>query len=79
MKDLISGTKKFINCYQMRHLEIPHYSSLTVKELYGFIDQYPETFAYYPCEKEIGRLPRQWVANVAYSLLKDVFSDWVKA
>ena len=33
---------------------------------------------YYPVKQEIRKLPKQWIANVAYSVLGDDFSDWVK-
>ena len=46
--------------------------------LYNFIGQYPETFAFYPDESEIYKLPKQWIANVAYSILGETFSQWVK-
>ena len=49
-----------------------------MERLYEFIGQYPETYAYYPVKQEIRKLPKQWIANVAYSVLGDDFSDWVK-
>ena len=49
-----------------------------MERLYESFGQYPETFAYYPVKKEIRKLPKQWIANVAYSILEDEFSDWVK-
>ena len=49
-----------------------------MERLYEFIGQYPETFVYYPIKQEIRKLPKQWIANVAYSVLGDDFSDWVK-
>ena len=52
---------------------------MKVERLYEFIGQYPETYAYYPVKQEIRKLPKQWIANVAYSILEDEFSDWVKA
>ena len=51
---------------------------MKVERLHEFIGQYPETFAYYPVKQEIRKLPKQWIANVAYSILEDEFSDWVK-
>ena len=72
------GKKKYIKNDKLRHLEIPHYSTLTVKEIYSFIGDHPDTHIYYPDAKEVPRLPRQWLCNVAYSLLGDIFSNWVK-
>ena len=30
-----------------------------------------------PIEKELPKLPKQWICNVAYSLIGDPFRDWV--
>jgi hypothetical protein len=30
-----------------------------------------------PIEKELSKLPKQWICNVAYSLIGDPFRDWV--
>ena len=32
-----------------------------------------------PDAQEIHKVPKQWLCNVANSILKNVFSDWVKA
>ena len=78
MKDLVNGKKKYIKDHQCRHLQVPQYKSLKVQFLYDFIGQYPETFPYYPDESEIHKLPKQWIVNVAYSILGSTFSAWVK-
>ncbi len=31
-----------------------------------------------PDERDIPKLPRQWVVNLAYTLIGDEFRDWVK-
>ena len=36
------------------------------------------THDYYPVEQEMKKLPKQWIVNVAYSVLGDTFSFWVK-
>ena len=33
---------------------------------------------YLPDEKEIPKVPKQWLANVCHTVLKDVFRTWVK-
>ena len=60
------------------HLQIPQYETLTVLKLYDFINQYPDAFPYYPVEQEVKKLPKQWIANVAYSVIGDDFRHWVK-
>jgi hypothetical protein len=44
------------------------------------VDSIPELKLYYPKDpKDRKRLPKQWCINVAYSVVGDLFSDWVKA
>ena len=32
-----------------------------------------------PCEKEIVKLPKQYLVNVIYTVVGQQFSDWVRA
>ena len=64
--------------HECRHLQVPQYKTLKVERLYQFIGNYPDTFRYYPVDSEIHRLPKQWLVNVAYAVLGDLFSSWVK-
>ena len=50
-----------------------------MRTLCSFISNYPDTFKYYPDEQEIRKLPKQWIVNVAYSILDDTFNDWVRS
>ena len=34
---------------------------------------------YLPIEKELDKVPKQWLVNVIYSVLADPFKNWVKA
>ena len=34
---------------------------------------------YLPEPKEIKKIPKQWLANVCHTVLKDIFKTWVKA
>ena len=57
---------------------MPQYKSLSMRRLAEFISGHPATHCYYPEGKESDKLPKQWIANVAYSVLGDTFSEWVK-
>ena len=41
--------------------------------------QYAEVLNYLPDETDIYKLPRQWVVNVAYTIVGDEFSEWIKS
>lgn len=78
MKDLINGTKKFIKDDQVRHMYVPQYETLTVKEISGYIELYPEVRRYLPIQKELKTLPKQFLVNVIYTIVKGPFNEWVK-
>ena len=44
----------------------------------NFVAPYDMVGNYLPDPKEIPKVPKQWIANVCHTLLKNVFSDWVK-
>ena len=43
------------------------------------MQRHPVTADYLPDPDDFRRLPRQWLINVAYSLIEKPFADWVLA
>jgi hypothetical protein len=41
--------------------------------------KYPQVAYYLPDAKELAKVPRQWLANVFYSVAGKPFADWVDA
>ena len=35
-------------------------------------------YQYFPIQKEMKKLPKQWIVNVMYTCLGDAFANWVK-
>ena len=63
----------------MRTVVVPQYEGLTIKEMDEAIFQRHEgIYQYLPDEVEIHKTPKQWIVNVAASVLEDTFTDWVK-
>ena len=60
-----------------RHLPVPQYEGLTTSDIYLFCGDYEIVFGYFPDEREIRKLPKQWVINLVYSLVGDPFKKWV--
>ena len=58
---------------------MPQYKSLSLDKLAQFINSHTEVHFFYPEEKEMRKLPKQWITNVAYAVLDDTFSGWVKS
>ena len=45
----------------------------------NFSAKYPGVNKYFPIEKEMDKLPRQYIANVIYTIVGNQFSEWVKS
>ena len=72
------GTKKFLHCDRVQYLSVPQYEGLGIKEFLAEVAKYPDTAQYFPEPDDIRKLPRQWIINVAYSLVGKPFADWVQ-
>ena len=76
MKQLVQGERKFIHCDRVRYLSVPQYEGLGIKEFIEEALRYPQTRQYLPDEEDFRRLPRQWIINLAYTLVEKPFADW---
>ena len=55
----------------------PQYENISVNGMLQEAKQDPDLMSYLPDEKELHLLPRQWLANVIYTRLGQLFKDWV--
>ena len=78
LKEMISGQKKVVYAKDVRHIAIPGYEGLTLKDIAGFLQNYREVIDYLPDGNEIRKVPKQWIANICATVLKEVFSEWVR-
>ena len=62
----------------LKHLYIPQYEGLEIESIMKFLADFEEIYKFLPVDKEIKRLPKQFIVNVAYSTLGQQFSKWVK-
>lgn len=63
----------------MQYIFVPQYESLTVEEIWRKVNEYPLYQNFFPEERDLDKLPRQWICNVAYTLIGEEFQSWVKA
>ena len=45
----------------------------------GFASAYPQISRYFPVDREMEKLPRQYIANVIYTIAGNAFAKWVEA
>ena len=62
----------------MKHLAVPHYEGLTVQDILKNIGMRDNFRLFMPIVKELPKLPKQFIINVAYSIIGDPFAKWVK-
>ena len=77
LRDLFSGQKKLILAEEVKHISVPFFEGLKIEEMLKFAFSYEEVFKRLPVEKEILQLPRQYIANVIYTIVGKPFSNWV--
>lgn len=58
-------------------MHVPMYKGLTIDNILAEGRRNPEVSNYLPDEKDLHRLPRQWLANVIYTLVGEEFQNWV--
>lgn len=61
----------------MKHMTVPQYEGLRIKDILANIGMKNNYRYYLPITKEIHRLPRQWIFNVAYSVIGEPFKEWI--
>ena len=79
LKDVQSGAKKRIKSDQAKHINVPQFEGLSIKDMQAFATAYPQLARYFPIEKEMEKLPRQYIANVIYTIVGNPFAKWVES
>ena len=49
-----------------------------MQKMYNYISAFPDVFKFFPDNREMAKLPKEWIGNVAYSVMGSQFSDWVQ-
>ena len=66
-----------MKCDAVKQIYVPQYEGLSVATMQHQALKYPEVADYLPDAKELPKVPRQWLANVIYSVAGQPFADWV--
>ena len=61
----------------MKHLTVPQYEGLAIKDILQNIGMKDNFRLYMPIVKEVMRLPKQFIINVAFSIIGDPFKNWI--
>jgi len=66
-----------VHADKVRTLHVPCYKGLNIESILAKGKENPEVAHYLPDERDHHRLPRDWLVNVTYTVMKDAFSSWV--
>lgn len=61
----------------MSYIYVPLYETLAIKHIFKKIREYPEVLDYLPDVQDWGRLPRQFICNIAHTIIGKPFAQWV--
>ena len=78
LRDILTNVRRKIKCEDVKVFNVPYFEQLTIERMLEFASQYEEVMRALPeLERERLKMPRSYLANVLYTLLGDVFKDWV--
>ena len=58
-------------------MQVPQYKGLTIDTILDFGRKVDLVRHHLPDDRDIAKLPRQWIVNVIYSIVGDDFRRWV--
>ena len=81
LKDLVGNQRRLVLSGDVSHVTLPLFEGLYIDDLLTFARGFNngEIMQCLPSvEKEINKLPREYIGNVVQTVAKDVFTAWVK-
>ena len=74
------GERTRIEAKDVKHVAIPQFKGLGIKEMMEYAQMFPEVMKAFPTgDKEAEKLPRQYIANVIHTLVGKPFRQWIDA
>ena len=69
--------KLFLKSDEVKFLACPQYEGLAIQDILTFVGNYPDVVRHLPEKRDIHKVPRQWIVNIAYAIIGEDFADWV--
>ena len=66
-----------IKCDQVKVMFVPQYESLSLERILNQARKWQIVWDYLPDERDLHRLPRQWVISVIFTVVGAPFEEWV--
>ena len=60
-------------------MSVPHYEGPSVDDILAYLQNHEVFWRYVPeLHKEVIKLPKQWVVNIAWTVVGKPFGEWVR-
>jgi len=80
LRDIAIGAKSRIASKDVQVILVPYYDGLSIEKMLEFAKGIDAVMKALPdLKREILRLPREYIANVIYTLVGEKFKEWVTA
>ena len=77
MKDILSNKKLAIHLDNVRPINVPYYTGLSVERILAFAGKYVAVQNAFPERKEVMKFERAFICNVIHSLVGEDFQQWI--
>ena len=79
MRDIVANKRRLVRSSEVKHIIIPQFDGLSIDNLLGYGGQYTEVMRALPmAQKEIKKLPREYIGNIIVTLVGQPFRDWIQ-
>ena len=81
LRDLCANKRRRVHCDNVKVIQLPHFQGLKIEELLNWASQHDNGAAMEALpsvHKEIEKLPRQYIANLIYSIAGAPFQKWCR-
>ena len=68
-----------IKCDDIKFLHVPQYENLNIVCILEQARKTDRVNFYLPEDRDMHKVPRQWLINIVYTIIGNPFSEWVKS
>ena len=80
LRDLVGNKRRIIKCDDVKYINIPFFEGLANEDIIEYVttvNNGSDLMALPEPEKELLKIPREYLSNVVYTVVGDPFQNWV--
>jgi len=80
LRDLATNKRMRVSCDHVRVFQVPQYEGLAIEHILKFSESYQNVRLALPLlDREVNKLPRDYICNLVHTIVKEPFVEWVKS